>query len=215
MISAEGGSAAAAFQADVSRDADCAALIVEAKSTLGTDRHPGQQCRHRRRRRRPRPPGRRGGLGPHPDRQSQIRLDDHQARRCRSCASKVAVRSSTSPPWPHSPAAIRWPTKSPRRAMNRLTTSVANANAGHGVRCNAVLPGLMDTPMAISGIASAIGLVDRRRCAKRVTPAYRCAARWEPPGTPPTPLCSWPRTRPISSPACCCRWTAGMAARVG
>jgi NAD(P)-dependent dehydrogenase (short-subunit alcohol dehydrogenase family) len=41
--------------------------------------------------------------------------------------------------------------------VNRLTTSVANANAGHGVRCNAVLPGLMDTPMAISGIADAIG----------------------------------------------------------
>jgi len=41
--------------------------------------------------------------------------------------------------------------------MNRLTTSVANANASHGVRCNAVLPGLMDTPMAISGIAAAIG----------------------------------------------------------
>ena len=27
----------------------------------------------------------------------------------------------------------------------------------HGVRCNAVLPGLMDTPMAVSGIAAATG----------------------------------------------------------
>jgi len=44
-----------------------------------------------------------------------------------------------------------------KAGMNRLTTSVANANAGHGVRCNAVLPGLMDTPMAITGIAEAIG----------------------------------------------------------
>jgi NAD(P)-dependent dehydrogenase (short-subunit alcohol dehydrogenase family) len=44
-----------------------------------------------------------------------------------------------------------------KAAMNRLTTSVANANAAHGVRCNAVLPGLMDTPMAISGIATAVG----------------------------------------------------------
>ena len=34
MISAEGGSAAA-YRADVSRDADCAALIAEAKSTWG------------------------------------------------------------------------------------------------------------------------------------------------------------------------------------
>ena len=45
-----------------------------------------------------------------------------------------------------------------KAAMNRLTTSVANANAAYGVRCNAVLPGLMDTPMAISGIATAVGL---------------------------------------------------------
>ncbi len=44
-----------------------------------------------------------------------------------------------------------------KAGMNRLTTSVANANASHGVRCNAVLPGLMDTPMAISGIVAAIG----------------------------------------------------------
>ena len=44
-----------------------------------------------------------------------------------------------------------------KAGMNRLTTSVANANAFHGVRCNAVLPGLMDTPMAISGIAQATG----------------------------------------------------------
>jgi NAD(P)-dependent dehydrogenase (short-subunit alcohol dehydrogenase family) len=44
-----------------------------------------------------------------------------------------------------------------KAGMNRLTTSVANANAAHGVRCNAVLPGLMDTPMAVSGIAEAVG----------------------------------------------------------
>jgi NAD(P)-dependent dehydrogenase (short-subunit alcohol dehydrogenase family) len=44
-----------------------------------------------------------------------------------------------------------------KAGMNRLTISVANANASHGLRCNAVLPGLMDTPMAISGIAEAIG----------------------------------------------------------
>lgn len=44
-----------------------------------------------------------------------------------------------------------------KAAVNRLTTSVANANAAHGVRCNAVLPGLMDTPMAVSGIAAVTG----------------------------------------------------------
>ncbi len=38
-----------------------------------------------------------------------------------------------------------------KAALNRLTVSVALANAKHGVRCNAILPGLMDTPMAIAG----------------------------------------------------------------
>ncbi|MEI9888768.1 MAG: SDR family NAD(P)-dependent oxidoreductase [Rhizomicrobium sp.] len=44
-----------------------------------------------------------------------------------------------------------------KAAVNRLTTSVAQGNARHGIRCNAVLPGLMDTPMAVAGIAAARG----------------------------------------------------------
>jgi NAD(P)-dependent dehydrogenase (short-subunit alcohol dehydrogenase family) len=44
-----------------------------------------------------------------------------------------------------------------KAGVNRLTTSVAQANARYGVRCNAVAPGLMDTPMAVSGIAEASG----------------------------------------------------------
>jgi NAD(P)-dependent dehydrogenase (short-subunit alcohol dehydrogenase family) len=44
-----------------------------------------------------------------------------------------------------------------KAAVNRLTLSVATANAKYGVRCNAILPGLMDTPMAVAGIAEATG----------------------------------------------------------
>ncbi|MDB5430789.1 MAG: hypothetical protein JWP35_1905 [Caulobacter sp.] len=44
-----------------------------------------------------------------------------------------------------------------KAAVNRLTTSVAQANAGKGVRCNAVAMGLMDTPMAVAGISAATG----------------------------------------------------------
>jgi NAD(P)-dependent dehydrogenase (short-subunit alcohol dehydrogenase family) len=44
-----------------------------------------------------------------------------------------------------------------KAGVNRLTTSVAVSNARHGIRCNAVAPGLMDTPMAVSGIAQASG----------------------------------------------------------
>ncbi|HEX4180259.1 MAG TPA: SDR family oxidoreductase [Caulobacteraceae bacterium] len=44
-----------------------------------------------------------------------------------------------------------------KAAVNRLTTSTASANARHGVRCNAIMPGLMNTPMAITGVTSATG----------------------------------------------------------
>jgi NAD(P)-dependent dehydrogenase (short-subunit alcohol dehydrogenase family) len=44
-----------------------------------------------------------------------------------------------------------------KAAVNRLTTSVAQANARHGVRCNAIMPGYLDTPMAVAGIAQALG----------------------------------------------------------
>jgi NAD(P)-dependent dehydrogenase (short-subunit alcohol dehydrogenase family) len=44
-----------------------------------------------------------------------------------------------------------------KAAVNRLTLAVASGNAKYGVRCNAILPGLMDTPMAIVGTARASG----------------------------------------------------------
>lgn len=44
-----------------------------------------------------------------------------------------------------------------KAAVNRLTTSTAQANAAKGVRCNAIAMGLMDTPMAVAGIASSTG----------------------------------------------------------
>jgi NAD(P)-dependent dehydrogenase (short-subunit alcohol dehydrogenase family) len=34
---------------------------------------------------------------------------------------------------------------------------VAQSNARYGVRCNAIMMGYMDTPMAVSGISSATG----------------------------------------------------------
>jgi NAD(P)-dependent dehydrogenase (short-subunit alcohol dehydrogenase family) len=44
-----------------------------------------------------------------------------------------------------------------KMAVNRLTTAVASGNARYGVRCNAVMPGLMDTPMAMTGVAASTG----------------------------------------------------------
>jgi NAD(P)-dependent dehydrogenase (short-subunit alcohol dehydrogenase family) len=45
-----------------------------------------------------------------------------------------------------------------KAALNRLTLSVALSNAKHGVRCNAILPGLMDTPMAINTVSDVTGV---------------------------------------------------------
>jgi NAD(P)-dependent dehydrogenase (short-subunit alcohol dehydrogenase family) len=44
-----------------------------------------------------------------------------------------------------------------KAGVNRLTTSVAQSNARYGVRCNAIMMGYMDTPMAVVGIATATG----------------------------------------------------------
>jgi NAD(P)-dependent dehydrogenase (short-subunit alcohol dehydrogenase family) len=44
-----------------------------------------------------------------------------------------------------------------KAAVNRMTNSIANANAGRGIRCNAVVPGAMDTPIAIVGLSAMSG----------------------------------------------------------
>lgn len=54
-----------------------------------------------------------------------------------------------------------------KAAVNRLTTSVAQSQARYGVRCNAVQPGLMDTPMAVAGIAGASGRTEAEVRAER------------------------------------------------
>lgn len=48
--------------------------------------------------------------------------------------------------------------KTSKAAVNALTEQLAMRSAGRNVRVNAVMPGLMDTPMAIEGISSATGL---------------------------------------------------------
>jgi NAD(P)-dependent dehydrogenase (short-subunit alcohol dehydrogenase family) len=54
-----------------------------------------------------------------------------------------------------------------KAAVNRLTTSVAQSNARHGIRCNALMMGFMDTPMAVAGIARATGRAEAEVRAQR------------------------------------------------
>ena len=44
-----------------------------------------------------------------------------------------------------------------KAGVNRLTASVAASNAKAGIRCNALMMGFIDTPMAVEGIARATG----------------------------------------------------------
>jgi NAD(P)-dependent dehydrogenase (short-subunit alcohol dehydrogenase family) len=48
--------------------------------------------------------------------------------------------------------------KTSKAGVNALTHQIAMGNARHGIRANAILPGLMNTPMAIEGIARARGI---------------------------------------------------------
>jgi len=52
--------------------------------------------------------------------------------------------------------------KASKAAINAYTQSLAVGNAKHGIRANVIMPGLMNTPMAIEGIAAATG-VDRQK----------------------------------------------------
>ena len=48
--------------------------------------------------------------------------------------------------------------KTSKAGVNALTQALALGNARYGIRVNAIMPGLMDTPMAIEGISAARGI---------------------------------------------------------
>lgn len=64
-----------------------------------------------------------------------------------SIAALVAGVATTSNP-PHG-------YKMSKAALNALTLSLAQAYAQHGIRVNAILPGLIDTPMGVDAVARA------------------------------------------------------------
>ena len=145
-IEAEGGEAAP-FEADVTREADCEAAITACVERYGGNRRPPPQRRPVAG--RPRGVGARSrDVGRAPRAQRQVLLPVRQARvtpmRARGSGSIINISSVAS--------TVVSPTvayKTSKAAVNALTHQLALENAPYGIRVNAILPGLMDTPMAI------------------------------------------------------------------
>jgi NAD(P)-dependent dehydrogenase (short-subunit alcohol dehydrogenase family) len=68
-----------------------------------------------------------------------------------------------------------------KAGVNALTQQVAAGNAHHGIRCNAILPGLMDTPMAVDAVARRMG-VPREEAARvrdAMVPMGKMGTAWD------------------------------------
>lgn len=57
--------------------------------------------------------------------------------------------------------------KTSKAGVNAMTHQLALSNARYGIRVNAIMPGLMDTPMAIEGISRARGISKEQLRAER------------------------------------------------
>lgn len=71
--------------------------------------------------------------------------------------------------------------KTSKAALNALTQSLALANARFGVRVNAILPGLINTPMAVEGISAARGVSkdDLIAARDRQVPTGQMGSAWD------------------------------------
>ncbi|MEX2225632.1 MAG: SDR family NAD(P)-dependent oxidoreductase [Dehalococcoidia bacterium] len=71
--------------------------------------------------------------------------------------------------------------KTSKAALNALTQSLALANARYHVRVNAILPGLINTPMAIEGLSAARGMAKEELIAQRdrMVPMGHMGSAWD------------------------------------
>jgi NAD(P)-dependent dehydrogenase (short-subunit alcohol dehydrogenase family) len=77
--------------------------------------------------------------------------------------SSIASLVAGTTPMSNPPAAY----KMSKAAMNALTISLAQSYAADGIRVNAILPGLIDTPMGVDSVARALGVSREEYAAKR------------------------------------------------
>ena len=118
--------------------------------------------------------------------------------------SGAIVNISSMAAWTSYPYVTYTATKS---AMIAFTKQIALQNAEYGIRANVILPGLMDTSMAVDTRAREFGKPREEVAAERDA-KVPLRHRMAPPGTSPMRRCSWRRMRRTSSPAWHCRSTA-------
>jgi len=95
-----------------------------------------------------------------------------------------------------------------KAAINALGHSLAAQNAAHGVRVNTIMPGLLDTPMAIDAWAAKLKVPREKIRARRdamVPLRARMGTGWDVANASLTPM------RRASSPASYCRSTAASS----
>jgi NAD(P)-dependent dehydrogenase (short-subunit alcohol dehydrogenase family) len=155
MIAAEGG-AASAFEADVTREADCQALVAAAKDRLGRI-----DILHNN-----------VGIGRGDN--SITQLDEavfdrimtvnlkgmwltikHALPLMREQGGGGAIVNISSMAAVAASNLIAYGMS--KAGVNKLTRATAAANTRHMIRCNCIMPGLMDTPMAVGGRAATQG----------------------------------------------------------
>ena len=155
MIEDEGGDATP-FEADITQTHDCAALARAAETTYG-----GIDILHI-------------NVGIGAGDADPIRLDEevwdhiHSVNlkghylTCKHALPTMRKRGGGSVIFISSAAAVcsigMLAYETSKAGVNALSHSVAMGNAKYGIRSNVIMPGLMDTPMAIEGNATALGL---------------------------------------------------------
>ncbi len=100
--------------------------------------------------------------------------------------------------------------KATKAALIAFTEQLAHQNARYGIRANVILPGLINTPMAVDTRAREFNKsradVEAERDAQ-----VSLRRKWAPRGMSPMRRCSWPATKRTSSPVCRCPSMAAPA----
>ena len=164
MIEQEGGSATA-FKADVTRDSDCGALVQACLDAYGRidilHNNVGIAA---------------GDAGPtHLSEEAWDLIFDVNLKSmfltCKHVLPVMREQGSGSIVNISSVAAVcsvgMLAYKTSKAGVNALTHSIAMGNARYGIRVNAIMPGLMNTPMAVKGLAEARGVPEEELARQR------------------------------------------------